>query len=177
MNCGGNRKWTYKYKAIIFMMWLCIGLTLEEVPPDTEEEWVTCDLLLYGGSTTIYGNCFRVETWRKILEVYGENYFTHIFIDGGLHGILDNKSEIVSILHCLATRGIIKYGTHSLLRAGVDNVEKYDDPLGRNIFAPFTFIPIEKYTMENMEVAAATLSGETRTLDSIRVQYELLQSL
>jgi len=157
-------------------MWLCVGITLEEVPPDTEETWITCDLLLYGGSTTIYGNCFDVEVWRKILDLYGENFFTHIFIDGGLHGVLEEKQEVVAILQCLVTQGIIKYGTHLLKRAGVEDVIFYDDPLHRNIFAKFTFIPKHRYTMHEIKHAAEKLDATATNLDRIRLKYELKQS-
>lgn len=157
-------------------MWLCVGITLEEVPPDTEEPWITCDILLYGGSTTIYGNCFHVEVWRKILDVYGENFFTHIFIDGGLHGILEDKHEVVAIMQCLVSKGIIKYGTHLLKRAEVDDVVFHEDPLHRNIFAKFTFIPKHRYSMFEINEAARKLEPTATNLDRIRLKYELVQS-
>ncbi len=157
-------------------MWLCVGITLEEVPPDTEETWITCDLLLYGGSTTIYGNCFDVELWRKVLILYGENFFSHIFIDGGLHGVLEEKGEVVAILQCLVTKGIIKYGTHLLKRAEVEDVIIHDDPLNRNIFAKFTFIPKHIYSMQEIRLAAEKLDATATDLNRIRLKYELNQS-
>ena len=132
-------------------MWLCVGITVEEIPMYTLERWVTCNNLMDGGGTNIYGDCFKLETWEKILEVFGINAFTHLFIDGGLYGTLDDKTKIVRIITTMVTHGIIKYGNHILKKAMIHRIIKTDDPLGRGY--TFTYIPIQSYSEENMEIA------------------------
>ena len=85
------------------------------------------------------------------MEVFGINAFTHLFIDGGLYGTLDDKTKIVRIITTMVTHGIIKYGNHILKKAMIHRIIKTDDPLGRGY--TFTYIPIQSYSEENMEIA------------------------
>jgi ADP-ribosylglycohydrolase len=157
-------------------MWLAVGIVNNEIPEWFSEIVVTCDLLVDGGFADVIGNAFELKTWEEILERYGEKSFTHIFIDGGLYGKVDNKEEIMDIMCKITREGIIKYGKHMLLRAKVSEVSLIEDPFKRGY--PFTYIPISKYRIENVKWANECLIEMSKNGSEIlRTMIEMKQML
>lgn len=155
-------------------MILACGVTREEIK---ESNWVSCDLLVDGGTTDIQLNIHEMSTWNYILTKYGEKSFETIFFDGGMYDKFSNvqeKSDTVDIVQKLCTKGVIKYGTHMLLRGKIKDVAFCNDPLDRGYNLPFTYIPIEMYTMANMNKVFRGLLRAT-TYRSIRMRMEFCQ--
>lgn len=155
-------------------MILACGVTREEIK---ESNWLSCDLLVDGGTTDIQLNIYDLTTWQYILDKYGEKAFQIIFFDGGLYDKFTNvqeKSEAVTLIQKLCVRGIVKYGTHMLLRGKKKDVVLCDDPLKRGMNLPFTYIPIQMYTMANMsEIFRGSLRASSYR--SIRMRTEFCQ--
>ena len=65
------------------MPWLLVGIQHSEID---FFGWDSYQNLDFKDADNI-GNIFKVETWAKLLEKYGSNYFDVIMTDGGLMGV------------------------------------------------------------------------------------------
>ena len=151
-------------------MILCCGVTREELVSD--RECVCVDLLIDGGTADEQLNFYKLDTWKKLIEKYTE--IDYIFIDGGIYdsfNTLEEKEEVIKIIQKFCKKGLIIYGDHMLKRFFTTGVRQGKDLLQRNLNVPFTFIPVEQYTMENFRLAYHKASYLSR-LQKVRVASE-----
>lgn len=154
-------------------MILYCGVTKEEIfPVEIFAPGICVDLTIDGGTADEPLNIYVVDTWKHLLEKYKE--IEYIFIDGGIYGsfdTLDKKKEVIGIIQQLCKKGLIIYGDHMLHRFPTDGVRQGKDLLQRQENLPFTYIPVEQYTVENFK-AAYNKSAYLSRLQKIRVIAE-----
>jgi len=131
-------------------MILYCGVTKEEI----FEPGICVDMMIDGGTADEALNIYEVDTWKQLLEKY--KTIDYIFIDGGIYGSFDtveSKKEILDIIQNFCKKGLIIYGDHMLKRFYTIGVQKGKDLLQRHLNLPFTYIPVQQYTMENFKAA------------------------
>ena len=131
-------------------MILYCGVTKEEI----KQDGVCVDLLIDGGKADEQLNIYHLKSWTYLLEKY--KTFDYIFIDGGIFGNFDTikiKEKIINIIQKICEKGLIIYGEHLLRRFNIEGICKGEDLLQRKQNLPFTYIPIQQYTMKNFDLA------------------------
>ncbi len=149
-------------------MILYCGVTKEEI----FEPGICVDLLIDGGTSDEPLNIYEVDTWKQLLEQYKQ--VDYIFIDGGIYGYFDtveSKKEILDIIQNFCKKALIIYGEHMLKRFYTIGVRKGKDLLQRHEKLPFTYIPVQQYTMENFK-AAYNQSHLLTRMQKLRVMSE-----
>lgn len=140
--------------------WLLVGITRKEIRDNKyslpTENFITLDRGDFGpfrkGDIDFKHDAFDVETWRRILSIFGPRSFDVIFTDGGLFGI-KRVDEIIRIKQTLLKNG--------------GSIVNYLSPCGYLIRCPFgrplNYHVIEKndYTIGKMEKAIIGLKGNT----------------
>ena len=152
------------------MLILFCGVTREEL----QGEGICIDLLIDGGSSDEQLNIYELETWTYLLEKY--NCIDIIFIDGGIYGsfkTVEVKEKVLNIIQTFCKKGLIIYGNHLLKRFNIPDVNTCTDLLRRNQNLPFTYIPVERYTMENFKYAYNN-SAYLKKIQKIRVTTEYI---
>lgn len=136
-------------------MILYCGVTKEEIfPSEIFKPGICVDLLIDGGTSDEPLNIYEVDTWKQLLEKYKD--VDYIFIDGGIYGsfnTVESKKEILNIIQVFCKKALIIYGEHMLKRFYTIGVRKGTDLLQRHQQLPFTYIPVQQYTMENFKAA------------------------
>ena len=130
-------------------MILYCGVTKEEIL----KPGICVDLMIDGGTADEPLNIYLVDTWKQLLEKYKE--VDYIFIDGGIYGSfkdLESKKEILDIIQVFCKKALIIYGEHMLKRFYTLGVRNGKDLLQRQNL-PFTYIPVQQYTMSNFKAA------------------------
>lgn len=131
-------------------MILYCGVTKEEI----FTPGICVDLMIDGGTADEPLNIYLVDTWKQLLEKYKE--VDYIFIDGGIYGSfkdLESKKAILDIIQVFCKKALIIYGEHILKRFYTLGVRNGKDLLRRHQKLPFTFIPVQQYTMRNFKAA------------------------
>lgn len=140
--------------------WLLVGITRKEIRDKNYDlptkDFITLDRGDFGpfrkGDIDFKHDAFDVETWRRILSIFGPGSFDIIFTDGGLFGI-KRVDEIIRI-------------KQTLLKDG-GSIVNYLSPCGYLIRCPFGrplhYYVIEKddYTIGKMDKAIIGLRGNT----------------
>ena len=154
-------------------MILYCGVTKEEIfPSEIFKPGICVDLLIDGGTSDEPLNIYEVDTWKQLLEKYKN--VDYIFIDGGIYGsfnTVESKKEILNIIQVFCKKALIIYGEHILKRFYTIGVRKGTDLLQRHGNIPFTYIPVQQYTMENFK-AAYNQSHLLTRMQKLRVMSE-----
>ena len=154
-------------------MILYCGVTKEEIfPYDAFKKGICVDMMIDGGTADEALNIYKVDTWKQLLEKYKD--VDYIFIDGGIYGSFDtveSKKEILDIIQLFCKKALIIYGEHMLRRFYTIGVRKGKDLLQRHQNLPFTYIPVQQYTMENFK-AAYNQSHLLTRMQKLRVMSE-----
>jgi len=149
-------------------MILYCGVTKEEI----FEPGICVDIMIDGGTADEPLNIYEVDTWKQLLEKYKQ--VDYIFIDGGIYGYFDtveSKKEILDIIQNFCKKALIIYGEHMLKRFYTIGVRNGKDLLQRHGNIPFTYIPVQQYTMENFK-AAYNQSHLLTRMQKLRVMSE-----
>lgn len=144
------------------------GVTKEEI----FAPGICVDLMIDGGTADEPLNVYLVDTWKHLKRKYKS--VEYIFIDGGIYGsfeTLDTKKEVINIIQQVCKKGLIIYGRHMLRRFSIPSVCKGEDILQREQNLPFTYIPVEAYTMQNFKLAY-DMSLYLTQLQKLRVMSE-----
>lgn len=143
------------------MPWLLVGIQHSEID---FFGWDSYQNLDFKDADNI-GNIFQVETWAKLLEKYGNNYFDVIMTDGGLMGVKRVDKIIIMKNMLLKEDGYILNYTSIL-------GEKVDDPLGRpEIY--FYKISKKDYTIQNHDKAWESKDSKTWS-DQLKHRIKLI---
>lgn len=139
------------------MRWLLVGFTHKEIRErkyriQENVQYVTLDrgddAAAVQKDIDFHGDAFDVETWRRVMSVYGPRSFDVIFTDGGMFGI-KRVDEILQIKRQLLTAN-----------GGVLN---FTSPLGHMVPCPFgrpyqyKWIQKNDYTIDIMNQALNAL--------------------
>lgn len=136
-------------------MWLLVGIQHHEVEFFPWGKYHNLDV----ADADNIGNIFDVQTWRNILERYGEKCFDCIMTDGGLLGV-KRIDEVIRIKYrLLKDDGYILNYTSVIGKI-------VEDPLQRPE-VKFFKIPKKQYTIEEhdrayMDLKSSTWSGKLK---------------